>query len=131
MQDTPPAATSQTLIWIGRVLSGLIVVGLLLSGAMKFTTSPEMDEGLAHIGFPKHLVRPLGVLEIACAVIYAIPQTAVLGAILVTGYFGGAICTHLRVGDAYIVQALFPVVTWLALYLRDSRLRALLPLRSL
>jgi hypothetical protein len=82
------------------------------------------------LGYPESLARPLGIVELACTIIYLVPQTAVLGAILLTGYMGGAIATHVRVGDPYFVQIGMGVMLWLGLYLRDARLRALLPLRG-
>ena len=85
---------------------------------------------MAHLGLPESLTIPLAVLEIACVLVYLIPATSVLGAILLTGYMGGAICTHLRVGDPFVVQIAVGVLVWLALYLRDPRLRALIPLRG-
>lgn len=119
------------MFWIGWVLSGLASAMLLLSGALKFAPiTPEAEQGLQQIGWRADQVGTLGILEIACVIVYLIPQTAVLGAILVTGYMGGAIATHLRVGDPFIVQAIIPMVFWLGLWLREPRLRQLLPLRN-
>lgn len=103
---------------------------LLFSASMKFGSSPDMTKGFEHLGWPLHLAVPLGVLELACALLYLIPRTAVLGAILIAGYMGGAIATHVRIGEPFFMQAGFGVVMWLGLYLRDPRLRALIPLRS-
>jgi uncharacterized membrane protein YphA (DoxX/SURF4 family) len=119
------------MVWAGRVVSGLVSLAFVMSGAMKFmASSPQMKEGLAHVGIPESMVVPLGILELTCAVLYMIPATSVLGAILLAGYMGGAICTHWRVGDPFIVQILLGVLAWLGLYLRESRLRDLLPLRK-
>ena len=97
---------------------------------MKFIGGPEVKKGMDQFGIPEALVQPLGILEIACVVIYLIPQTSILGAILLTGYLGGAICTHLRVGDNNIAFHVgIGVVVWLALWLREGRLRSLIPLR--
>lgn len=126
---TPPAPVSKKILWTGYVLSTLPVLMLLFSGVMKFIPSPQLNEGFAHLGLPVTFAFGLGVLELVCTVLYLIPRTAVLGAILLTGYLGGAILTHLRVGDAYFMQPLLGVLLWGGLWLRDPRLRALLPLR--
>lgn len=129
--DTPTPSTPKWMLWTGWIISVLLALMLLMSGVMKFTPpSPEAVEGLNHIGWDQSLLIGLGILEIACTIIYLIPHTAVLGAILLTGYMGGAIATHVRVGDLFVLQAALGVVVWLGLYLRDSRLRALLPFRS-
>jgi hypothetical protein len=109
-------------------MSALPVLMLLFSGVMKFIPSPQLSEGFKHLELPVSMAFGLGVLELACTVIYLIPRTAVLGAILLTGYLGGAILTHLRVGDVYGMQVVLGVLLWGGLYLRDPRLRVLIPL---
>lgn len=116
--------------WAGWILSILPVPLLLFSASGKFMTPKEAVEGFAHLGWPAKLAMPLGVLEAACTLIYIIPRTAVLGAILLTGYMGGAIATHVRLEEPLFVRAALGVVVWLGIFLRDSRLRALIPLRS-
>ncbi|MCI0682238.1 MAG: DoxX family protein [Gemmataceae bacterium] len=129
--DTQAAPGARWMVWTGWIISVLPALMLLMSGSMKFVpTTPELVESLDHIGWEARLLVALGILEIACTIIYLIPHTAVLGAILLTGYMGGAIATHVRVGDPFFVQAGLGVALWLGLYLRDSRLRALLPLRT-
>jgi len=118
----------KTRTWIGRGLSALPVLLLLMSAAMKFIRPTGFDDGLAHMGLPVAVVAGLGVLEILSTVIYLVPRTAVLGAILLTGYLGGAIAIHVRVGDPFFVQFLLGVMLWGGLYLRDPRLQALIPL---
>jgi MFS family permease len=86
---------------------------------------------MAHLGLPESMIKPLAVLEISCVVIYLIPQTAVLGAILLAGYLGGAICTHWRVGDPFVVQIVLGIFVWLGIYLREPRLKDLIPIRKL
>jgi len=86
-------------------------------------------EGFTHLGLPESLAPGLGILELACTIVYVIPQTSVLGAILLTGYLGGATLTNLRVGDAFFAPILLGVLVWGGLFLRDQRLRALIPLR--
>jgi hypothetical protein len=122
---------SRAAFWIGWVLSVLPAPLLVLSAAMKFSTSPDVAKGFDHLGWPMRLAPVLAILELACIAIYLIPRTAVLGAILFTGYMGGAIATHVRVGDPFIIQALLPIIAWHGLYLRDPRVRALAPIRSL
>lgn len=132
MENVEPRSPSKAMFSIGWVVSILPALGLLISGAAKLLvpSSPELDENLRHIGWRADQIPTLAVLEILCAILFLIPKTAVIGAILVTGYMGGAIATHLRVGDAFFVQALFPILCWLGLWLRDPRLRVHLPLRS-
>ena len=125
----PPAAASKRLLWVGRVLSALPVLMLVMSATMKFMKPAPVVEGFTHLGIPDRLALGLGVLELACTVIYLIPRTAVLGAILLTGYLGGAILTHLRVGDPVIMPAVLGVLVWGGLFLREPRLRELIPLR--
>ena len=122
-------ATSNKVVWVGRVISILVSLVFLLSGFLKLKGGPELTEGMAHLGLSESLVIPLAILEISCVAIYLIPATAVLGAILLTGYLGGAILTHLRVDDPFVVQIVLGVLVWLGLYLREGRLKALLPLR--
>ena len=130
MQPTTTVAPpSMPVIWTGRIISGLIVLMLAFSGVMKFTGSQQLTEGMSHLGWPAEVAIALGITELACTLLYAIPQTSVLGANLLTGYLGGAIATHARIGEMFIVQAILGVLLWLGLYLRDGRLRALLPLR--
>ena len=128
---TQTAPTSKIMFWAGWVVSVVPVIMMVLSAAMKFVKSPEAIEGLSHLGWPESSALGLGIVEIGCAVIYLIPRTSVLGAILVTGYLGGATATHARIGEVeLVVPVILGVLAWLGLFLRDSRLRALLPLRS-
>lgn len=120
--------TTSKSVWAGRVISTLIALLFGMSGFMKLRGGPELAQGLAHMGVPEAVVLPLALLEITCVVIYLVPPTAVLGAILLTGYIGGAIWTHWRVGDAFVVQTVLGVCVWLGLWLRDARLRQLIPL---
>jgi hypothetical protein len=121
---------SRRVLWVGRVISVLVSLVFVLSAFLKLKGGAEMIQGIAHLGLPESLLRPLAILEISCVVIYLIPATSVLGAILLTGYIGGAICTHLRVGDPFVVQIVLGVLVWLGLYLREHRLRGLIPLRA-
>ena len=127
---TPPAPISKAALVTGWIMGIVPALLLLFSAVMKIAHPPQLDEGFAHLGLPVSLSLGLGILELSCTLIYLIPRTAVLGAILLTGYLGGAILCHLRVGDPYWAQPLFGIILWGGLYLRDPRLRALIPLRS-
>ncbi len=123
-------AASGKIVWVGRGISIVVCLVFLMSAFMKLKGGPELSKGIAHMGIPESVIVPLAILEIACVVIYLIPATSVLGAILLTGFIGGAICTHWRVGDPFIVQIVLGILIWLGLYLREDRLRALIPLRA-
>ena len=127
------APISHKTLWAGRIVSGLPALFLLVDGVMKLIKPAPVVEGPLRYGFSESVIMPLGILLTACTIIYVIPRTAVLGAILLTGYLGGAVVTHVRFGDPWF-PILFPVcigaLVWGGLYLRDGRLRALIPLRS-
>ena len=121
---------SKKALWASYIMSALPVLMLLMSAAMKLIKPPFVVEGFKHLGLPENLATGLGILELACTIIYVIPRTSVVGAILLTGYLGGAILTHLRVGEPFFIQFGFGVVIWGGLYLRDPRLRKLISLRG-
>lgn len=123
------ARVNGKLVWTGWVISGLASLLFLFSAALKVKGGPELAKGLGHLGLPDSMIVPLSILEITCVVVYLIPATSVLGAILLTGYLGGAICTHWRVGDPIYVHIVLGLFIWLGIYLRESRLKALIPLR--
>jgi hypothetical protein len=131
LNETSPSGAAR---WTGRVLGGLSAAFLLLDAVMKFFKPEPVLKGTVELGFPESVIVPLGVVLLASTLLYLVPRTAVLGAILLTGYLGGAVCTHVRVGYPLFTHVLFPVylgvMLWLGLYLRDRRLRALLPLRT-
>ena len=104
---------------IGWVLSILVTALLLFSSSGKFMGGPEVVEGMAKMGLPENILLPIGIVEVLVAVLFLIPQTALFGVILITGYMGGAILTHLRVGDAFLIQALVPIVAWIGYSLRN------------
>ena len=118
------------LIWGGRVISGLLACLLAMSAAMKLVGGREVIEGFARMGLPESLRVPLGVLELVCVFVYVFLFLSVMGAILLTGYVGGAIVTHLRIGEPVVFQIALGLLVWLGLYLRESRLKSLLPLRT-
>lgn len=123
-------ASSGKVLWAGRVISGLAALMFVFSAAMKLMGGPELAKGMAHLQLRDSMVLPLAVLELACVVVYLIPATAVLGAVLLAGYVGGAILTHWRVGDPVVVQIVLGLLVWLGVYLREDRLKALLPIRT-
>ncbi len=127
--DMQTAPVSKTMLWAGRIISALPVLALVLSAVMKLVKPAAVVEGFAHLGWADGLALSLAILELACTLLYVIPQTAVLGAVLLTGYLGGASATLLRVVDPFYAPILLGVLVWLGLFLRDARLRALLPLR--
>ena len=109
------------------VLASLMFV---MSSFLKLKGGAEVTQGMAHLGLPESLMMPLAIVEISCVVIYLIPATSILGAILLTGYMGSAICTHLQVGDPFFAQIAIGILVWLGLYLRENRLKGLIPLRT-
>jgi hypothetical protein len=123
-------AVSKRVMWTGRVISILVALLFIFSAAMKVKGGPQLDEGLKHLELLNRVpMVPLAILELACAVVYLIPPTSVLGAILLTGYVGGTILTAWRVGDPVFVQIVLGILVWLGLWLREERLKALLPIR--
>ena len=128
-RDAANAPDSRAARWTGWILGVVPCLLLLFSAVMKLMRPPEVVKGFTDLGWPDRLAVPIGVVELVCAIVYHVPQTAVLGAILLTGYLGGAMATHVRLGQPFFMQFLIGVVLWLGLFLRDRRLRALLPLR--
>ncbi len=118
--------------WIGDVMSALVVLALLADAGVQLFAPHLLKEPMEATGFPMGLAVPLGIVMLVCGVLYAIPRTAFLGAILTTAFLGGAICTHFRLGELgsppQLICLLLGVMTWGGLYLRDARLRELLPL---
>ena len=123
----------QKTVWAGRIVSAFAVLFLVLDGVTHLMKPAPVAEAFQRLAFPLSLSIELGVIELACVVVYAIPRTSILGAILLTGYLGGAVATHLRVLDP-LFDTIFPILigalVWGGLYLRDARLRALVPFKS-
>jgi hypothetical protein len=122
-------SVSRAAWWSGWVLGVLPALLLLFSAGMKLARPPFLAEGFEQLGYRPELALGLGIVELACTLLYLLPQTAVLGAILLTGYLGGAVATHVRVGDPYFMPIVLGALLWGGLYLRDPRLRALVPWR--
>ncbi|UUO06474.1 DoxX family protein [Blastopirellula sp. J2-11] len=122
-------------VWIGRVITLLAGLAFLAAGVMKLSMAlggemdPEAVKEMQEAGFPVAKLLPLGILLTTCAVLYLIPQTSILGAILLTGYMGGAICTHWLKDEDMTVQILLPILAWVGIYLRDQRLWKMIPFR--
>jgi len=132
---TGAPAISKGRLWTGRVLSGLVILFLLLDGVMKFMKPAPVIQACSQLGWPDGSIVTLGAILLVCTALYAIPKTSILGAILLTGYFGGAVAVQMRVGNPLLSHTLFPVymgvVSWLALSLRNPHLHGLLlPSRS-
>jgi hypothetical protein len=141
MESIMPTSTrtegiSRPALWSGRILSGLVILFLLFDGAIKLVPWPVVTDTMERIGYgsSETLARILGIVTIACTVLYAIPPTSILGAILLTGYLGGAVAAHLRIDSPLFTHILFGVylglMVWGGLWLRDRKLRMLLPLRD-
>jgi hypothetical protein len=124
------AATPKWMYWLGWVLSILPSAMLILSAVMKITLNPQAVEGFKKAGWDGAILRPLGIVELLCTILYLNPQTSVLGAILLTGYMGGAISHHLSQQESILIQVAFGVVIWLGIFLRERRLWALIPWRT-
>jgi DoxX-like protein len=123
--------TKTWMVWGGRVLSAVPVLMMTMSAAMKLSHQPVMAEMFTRkFGYSASALTGIGLLELLTVVLYAIPRTAILGAVLVTGYLGGAIATHVRIGEAFGIPLVLGILVWAGLYLRDERVRALLPLRN-
>jgi hypothetical protein len=126
-ETIPASALSRKAIWAGRILSTFGVLFLLMDASLKLLQVPEAIKGTGELGYPVSVIVPLGILQLALLAIYLVPRTSIFGAILWTGYLGGAVATHVRVGNPLFSHILFPTyvaaLLWLGLWLRDRRLR--------
>lgn len=129
------AGVSKGRLWAGRIIAGLIAAFMLLDGVMKLMKPKPVADAFVRTGWPLELSVTLGIILLTSTVLYLIPRTAILGAILLTGYLGGAVATNLRLENPLFTNTLFPVyfgvLVWLALWLRDEQLRAVVPLRKI
>ena len=137
MNTTAMPSNSQSVrpskggLWTGRVMSALPVLLILFGSVMKLMKPPAVVQAFAQAGIPEHLIIPVGLIELTCVVVYSIPSTSMLGAILITALMGGATMANIRVANpAYVVTILLGMLAWGGLYLRDPRLRVLIPLRA-
>jgi len=130
---TATMPVSKPARWVGRILSGLVIVFLMLDGTIKLVPWPVVTDTMDRMGYgsSETLERSLGIISIVCTVLYSIPPTSILGAILLTGYLGGAMASHVRIGSPLFSHILFGfylgLMLWGGLWLRDRRLRALIP----
>jgi DoxX-like family len=128
------APVSNKMIWTGRVMSALPVLFLLFDSIIKFMKIFPVTDSFTQLGYPVSLAVGIGILELICVILYLIPSTSVLGAILLTGYLGGAVATHVRIGSPLFSHVLFPIyvglLLWGGLFFREDRLRALIPFRK-
>lgn len=133
MQATVQTSVPKSSLWAGRIVSGLPALFLLVDGAMKLAKPEFVVTETVRLGYPESVIVPLGIVLIACTILYLIPATSVLGAILLTGYLGGAVATHVRAGEplfSVVFAIVFGILIWLGLYLHDRRVRELVPLRT-
>lgn len=131
--QTPAAANPRAMLWAGRILTALAVLFMAFDIAIKLVDLPVVRDTLVQLGYPPDLGRTIGLIELVCLALYLVPRTSVLGAVLFTGVMGGAIASHMRVGDPLVSHILFGVylgaALWGGLWLRDARLRAIFPFR--
>jgi DoxX-like family len=130
---TQTAPVSKKRLWAGRIISALPALFLLIDGVMKLVKPPVVVEATVRLGYPESTIVGIGIVLLASTVLYLIPQTSVLGAILLSGYLGGAVATHVRMGEGpfpVLFPVIFGVLIWGGLWLRDDRLRAFIPLRK-
>lgn len=120
--------SSKAMLWASYAITALVTGGLLFSASMKILKPKELVDEFTRLGWPDRLALPLGIVEVVAAVLFVIPRTSVLGAVVITGYLGGATATHVRIDDAFLPPVIMGMLVWGALWLRDSRIRALLPL---
>ena len=132
LYQVPEITTLDRALWAGRIMSAFVVIALVADGTIQLFAPAQIASMLRETGFTMEATRVVGPIILACAILYAIPATAVLGAILVTGFLGGAICAHVRIGELgslpELISLLLGAMTWGGLYARDPRIRAILPL---
>jgi hypothetical protein len=133
MESSTPTPVSNGRRWGGRIMSWLPALFLLIDGVMKLFKPAVVVEATVKLGYPENTILPIGIVLTVCTILYLIPRTAVLGAILLTGYLGGAVATHVRVGEGLFPVSfpiIFGVLLWGGLYLRNNRLRSLIPINQ-
>jgi hypothetical protein len=132
LHKAPEAMNWHRALWAGRIMSAVVVIALAADGAIQLFAPGQIASTLRETAFAMDLTHVVGPIILACAILYAVPATAVLGAILVTGFLGGAICAHVRIGELgsppELISLLLGALTWGGLYARDPRIRAILPL---
>jgi hypothetical protein len=130
MSSTPQPAAGRGMLWTGRILTALIALFLLFDSTIKLIKSPQAVQGTVQLGYPASKVVPIGLVLLASLAFYLLPRTSILGAILLTGYLGGATATMVRVSSPWVLfPVLIGVLVWAGLYFRDEQVRSLIPLR--
>ena len=127
--STQSSPVSNKARWTGRIISGLVVLFMLLNCSIALVKPAFARAGFTHLGYPERVAPGVAILMFVCVVIYATPQTSILGATLLTAYLGGATTSHLRIGEPFYLPIVVGVLVWIGIYLREERLRALVPLR--
>lgn len=132
--STQTVAAAKRKLWAGRIISTLAIAFLLFDSVGKLLKPAPVVEGTIQLGYPEGAILGIGIVELACLAFYVIPRTSIFGAILLTGYLGGAVATHVRIGNPLFTHVLFPIyiaaLIWGGLFLLEGRLRTLIPLRS-
>ena len=129
----PTVFSGKGALWTGRIITGIIVLFLLVDALMKVVESAPAMEGSVQLGWPEAAVQPIGIVLLLATILYVIPRTSILGAIVLTGYLGGATSVMVRAmqpGHPYLFPVVFGVLVWAGLFLRDEKVRALIPLRK-
>jgi hypothetical protein len=125
---------TKSRLWTARIMSGIVILFMLFDSVVKLIKPAPIVEGTLDLGYAEHHIIVLGILGLLSTILYAIPRTTVLGAVLLTGYFGGAIATHIRMDNPLFTHILFPVyialLTWGGIWLRDEKVRKLIPLQK-
>lgn len=130
MSSTPQAAGGRGMLWTGRILTALIALFLLFDSSIKLVKAPAAVQGTIQLGYPESKIVPIGLVLLVSLAFYLLPRTSILGAILLTGYLGGATASMVRVSSPFVLMPVFVgVLVWAALYLQDDQLRALIPFR--
>lgn len=126
---TAAARPSNTMVWTGRIISGIVVLFLLFTTTFGLINKAESAKQMARYGYPASDFVPISIVLLTCTLLYAIPRTSIFGAILLAAYLGGATATHVRASEPFFIPIVVGVLVWLGIFLREERLRALVPLR--
>ena len=130
MQTAEIRTVSKSSLRTGVVISALVILFLVFDSAVKLINSTVAIDATTRLGYQASILIPLGIVLLLCTILYAVPRTAILGAILLTAYLGGATATHVRIGDPYYFPIVMGILLWAGLYLRDPRVRTLIPIRA-
>lgn len=126
---TQTTSAAKKMLWAGRIISGLVVALLLTGFLFGLLNQAESQKQMVRLGYPANVAMPISIVFLVCILLYAVPRTAIFGAVMLTAYLGGATATHVRAGEPFFIPIIVGVVVWVGIYLREERLRALAPLR--